>query len=92
MATTRDWSMPSRISQQQQPHQRHPLVFLSEEIETADLDIPNDNDKLLLPRSTRTLKRRSSLFEKSRDWVIILVDIRDFYSAYVVDQFRRHVV
>jgi hypothetical protein len=27
------------------------------------------NDKLLLPSSTRSLKRRISLFEKSRDWV-----------------------
>ena len=28
-----------------------------------------NNDKLLLPSSTRSLKRRITLFEKSRDWV-----------------------
>jgi hypothetical protein len=27
------------------------------------------NDKLLLPSSTRSLKRRITLFEKGRDWV-----------------------
>ncbi|CAF4684855.1 unnamed protein product, partial [Rotaria magnacalcarata] len=34
-----------------------------------------DNDKLLLPRSTRSLKRRSSLFEKSRDWARRLITL-----------------
>jgi hypothetical protein len=56
------------ISNRQQ--QQQPLLLVAEETEVVDIDHPNDNDKLLLPRSTRSLKRRSSLFEKSRDWVI----------------------
>jgi hypothetical protein len=50
-------------------HQQQPLVLVAEEAEILDMENPNDNDKLLLPRSTRSLKRRTSLFEKSRDWV-----------------------
>jgi hypothetical protein len=57
-------SMSTRFFQQQQ----QPLLFVAEE--TAETDHQNENDKLLLPRSTRSLKRRMSLLEKSRDWVI----------------------
>lgn len=53
----------------QQPQQ--PLLLVAEEAEILDIDNQNDNDNLLLPRSTRSLKRRTSLFEKSRDWVNI---------------------
>jgi hypothetical protein len=61
-------SMSTRFLQQ--PHQ--PLLLVAEEAEIFDIENQNDNDKLLLPRSTRSLKRRTSLFEKSRDWVIFL--------------------
>ncbi|CAF5117216.1 unnamed protein product, partial [Rotaria socialis] len=52
-----------------QQQQQHPLLLVAEEAEVFDIENQTDNDKLLLPRSTRSLKRRSSLFEKSRDWV-----------------------
>lgn len=57
----------SRLSQQQQ-HQRekHSLLLAHEEGKMVDF-----NDKLLLPSSTRSLKRRTSLLEKGRDWVKI---------------------
>jgi len=58
--------IPTRCLQQQQNR----LLLVAEEAETLDIDNQNDHDKLLLPRSTRSLKRRTSLFEKSRDWVI----------------------
>ncbi|CAF4058865.1 unnamed protein product [Rotaria sp. Silwood2] len=38
--------------------------------EAKNLDV---NDKLLLPNSTRSLKRRTSLLEKSRDWARRLI-------------------
>lgn len=55
-------------------HQQHPqqLLLVAEEAEVLDVDNQTDNDKLLLPRSTRSLKRRPSLFEKSRDWVRLI--------------------
>ena len=53
-------------------HQQQPLVLVAEEADILDIENQNDNDKLLLPRSTRSLKRRTSLFEKSRDWVNFL--------------------
>jgi hypothetical protein len=60
--------MSSRLLQQQQQ-----LFLVAEEGETLDIiENQNDNDKLLLPRSTRSLKRRTSLFSKSRDWVNFL--------------------
>ncbi|CAF2900879.1 unnamed protein product [Rotaria sp. Silwood2] len=59
--------------QQQQQQQQQPLLLVAEEAELLDIDNQNDSDKLLLPRSTRTLKRRSSLFEKSRDWARRLI-------------------
>ena len=58
-------SMPSRCLQQQSTQ----LLLVAEEAEILDVDHQNDNEKLLLPRSTRSLKRRMSLLEKSRDWV-----------------------
>lgn len=58
-------SIPTRYLPQQQQR----LLLVAEEAELIDNDHENDNDKLLLPRSTRSLKRRLSLFEKSRDWV-----------------------
>lgn len=58
---------------QQQPQQQQPLLLVAEEAEVLEIDNQNDNDKLLLPRSTRSLKRRLSLFEKSRDWVIFVL-------------------
>jgi hypothetical protein len=57
-------SMSTRFFQQQQ----QPLLFVAEE--PTETDHQNESDKLLLPRSTRSLKRRMSLLEKSRDWVI----------------------
>ncbi|CAM4787524.1 unnamed protein product [Rotaria magnacalcarata] len=39
------------------------LLLLNQEARKFDFD-----DKLLLPNSTRSLKRRTSLLEKSRDW------------------------
>ena len=67
-------SMCTRLStsSQQPPSQQlqqHPLLLVAEETEMFD----NDNDKLVLPRSTRLLKRRTSLFEKSRDWVSVVL-------------------
>ena len=64
--------MPPRSVQQQQQQQQLPpaqLLFVAEESEMLDAEHQNENDKLLLPRSTRSLKRRMSLLEKSRDWV-----------------------
>ncbi len=52
----------NRWSQQQQ--QKNSLLLVHEEAKML-----NFNDKLLLPSSTRSLKRRTSVFEKSRDWV-----------------------
>jgi hypothetical protein len=52
----------TRLSQQQQ--QQKSLLLVDEEAKMLDF-----NDKLLLPSSTRSLKRRTSLLEKSRDWV-----------------------
>lgn len=54
----------SRLRQQQQ---QNSLLLNNEEAKMF-----NFNDKLLLPSSTRSLKRRTSLLEKSRDWVIII--------------------
>lgn len=48
----------------------HPLVLLNEENEVSEIDRMNENAKLIFPRSSRSLKRRPSLLEKSRDWVI----------------------
>lgn len=56
----------SRLSQQQQ-REKHSLLLAHEEAKMVDF-----NDKLLLPSSTRSLKRRTSLLEKGRDWVKIL--------------------
>ncbi len=70
MTYSNNLSIPTRCLQQQQ--QQHRLLLVAEEAETLDIDNQNDHDKLLLPRSTRSLKRRASLFEKSRDWVIFL--------------------
>jgi hypothetical protein len=53
----------TRLSQQQQQQQKS-LLLVDEEAKMLDF-----NDKLLLPSSTRSLKRRTSLLEKSRDWV-----------------------
>ncbi|CAF4921043.1 unnamed protein product, partial [Rotaria socialis] len=44
-----------------QQQQQHPLLLVAEEAEVFDIENQTDNDKLLLPRSTRSLKRRSSL-------------------------------
>ncbi|CAF3400383.1 unnamed protein product [Rotaria sp. Silwood1] len=60
---------------QHQHQQQQPLLLVAEEAEILDIDNQNDNDKLLLPRSTRTLKRRTSLFEKSRDWARRLITL-----------------
>ncbi len=54
----------SRLSQQQK---QNSLLLNNEEAKMLDF-----NDKLLLPSSTRSLKRRTSLLEKSRDWVNII--------------------
>ncbi|CAF1987822.1 unnamed protein product [Rotaria magnacalcarata] len=62
----------TRTSQEQQ---QHPLLLVAEEVEVFDTQNQTDNDKLLLPRSTRSLKRRSSLFEKSRDWARRLITL-----------------
>ncbi|CAF0758575.1 unnamed protein product [Adineta ricciae] len=67
-------SMCTRLpisSQQPQQLQQHPLLLVAEEAEMFD----NDSDKLVLPRSTRLLKRRTSLFEKSRDWARRLITL-----------------
>ena len=74
MTHSHNMPLSSRSSHynQQQQQQHHPLLYVSEEVEIPDLDNLHDNDKLLLPRSTRVLKRRTSLFEKSRDWVMSL--------------------
>jgi hypothetical protein len=69
MTFSNNLPMSARFLQQQQ---QQPLLLVAEEAEILDIDNQNDNDKLLLPRSTRSLKRRTSLFEKSRDWVNIL--------------------
>lgn len=69
-------SMLSRSVQQHQ--QPTPLLFVAEESEVLNAEHQNDNEKLLLPRSTRTLKRRMSLLEKSRDWVI------DFHETRIL--------
>ncbi|UJR27376.1 hypothetical protein I4U23_008666 [Adineta vaga] len=61
----------SSSSQQKQQQQQHPLLLVAEEAELFDMD----NDKLVLPRSTRSLKRRISLFEKSRDWARRLITL-----------------
>ena len=58
-------NLPSMTTSRYLQQQQEPLLLVAEEAELVD----NDNDKLLLPRSTRSLKRRVSLFEKSRDWV-----------------------
>ncbi|CAF0780586.1 unnamed protein product [Adineta steineri] len=51
--------------QQQQQQQHQPsLVLVAEENEIFD----TDNNKLLLPCSTRSLRRRTSFFDKGRDW------------------------
>jgi len=71
MTYSNNLSIPTRCLQQQQQQQNR-LLLVAEEAETLDIDNQNDHDKLLLPRSTRSLKRRTSLFEKSRDWVIFL--------------------
>jgi hypothetical protein len=71
MTCSNNLPMSTRFLQQQQ-QQQQPLLLVAEEAEILDMDNQNDNDKLLLPRSTRSLKRRTSLFEKSRDWVILL--------------------
>jgi hypothetical protein len=52
----------SRLLQQQQ--EKNSLLLVNEEAKMFDF-----NDKLLLPSSTRSIKRRTSLLEKSRDWV-----------------------
>lgn len=57
--------------QQQQQHQKNSLLLTDEEA-----NMLNFNDKLLLPSSTRSLKRRTSLLEKSRDWVMTLLFLR----------------
>ena len=51
----------SRLSQQRE---MNPLLLVHEEASMGDF-----HDKLLLPSSTRSLKRRTSLLEKGRDWV-----------------------
>lgn len=57
------------LQQQQSPPPPQTLLLVNEEAELLNVDNAHDNDKLLLPSSTRSLKRRMSLFEKSRDWV-----------------------
>lgn len=59
MTYSSNLSIPNRFLQKQ-----NSLLLLDEEAKQSDL-----NDELLLPNSTRSLKRRSSLLEKSRDWV-----------------------
>lgn len=60
-------SMSTRCLQQQQ--QQHSMIVVNKESEVLETENQFDHDKLLLPRSTRSLKRRTSLLEKSRDWV-----------------------
>ena len=68
------------------PQQQHPLLLVAEEAEMFD----NDSDKLVLPRSTRLLKRRTSLFEKSRDWVsVVLSFVREYMFDGYMPQARR---
>ncbi len=66
MTHSNNLPMSTRFLQQQQQS----LLLVAEEAEILDIENQTDNDKLLLPRSTRSLKRRTRLFEKSRDWVI----------------------
>lgn len=63
---------PQHISQSSRSSQNltNRLVLVNEENETSPIERLNDHDKLILPCSTRALKRRPSLLEKSRDWVI----------------------
>lgn len=63
-----------------------PFVFLTDNIDVNQIDLLHENDKLLLPHSTRHLKRRTSIFEKSRDWVrtdecflLIIATHNDFF-------------
>lgn len=53
----------TQISNPMLPKQNS-LLLIDQEAKKLDHD-----DKLLLPNSTRSLKRRTSLLEKSRDWV-----------------------
>ncbi len=86
MAYPNNLSMCTRFLHQQQP----PLLLVAEEAEILGIDNQNDNDKLLLPRSTRSLKRRTSLFEKSRDWVS--VDLFIFFYRNIYEFFRHDVL
>ncbi len=80
MTHTNNLSMSTRFQQQQQ--QQQPLFFVAEE--PADIEHENENDKLLLPRSTRSLKRRMSLLEKSRDWVIDFFHKKIFHNHFIL--------
>ncbi|CAF0947231.1 unnamed protein product [Rotaria sordida] len=72
MTYSNNLPISTRFLQQQQ---QQPLLLVTEEAEILDIDNQNDNDKLLLPRSTRSLKRRTTLFEKSRDWARRLITL-----------------
>ena len=79
-----------RRTQFSQQQQQQSLLFVGEEAEILDYNNQNDNDKLLLPRSTRSLKRRTSLLEKSRDWVIYFKKFCLLFNIiYMYSQARR---
>ncbi|CAF1013766.1 unnamed protein product [Adineta ricciae] len=70
MIYSNNFSIPTRLSQQQQQQQQDPLLLSDKEAKIFD-----SNDKLLLPSSTRSVKRRISLLEKSRDWARRLITL-----------------
>ncbi|CAF1341572.1 unnamed protein product [Adineta steineri] len=64
MIYTNNFPISTRLSQ--------PTSMLLTDKEAKTLDF---NDKLLLPSSTRSIKRRISLLEKSRDWARRLITL-----------------
>ncbi len=56
------------LQQQQQQQEKNSSLLVNQEAKMFDV-----NDKLLLPSSTRSIKRRTSLLEKSRDWVKMMI-------------------
>ncbi|CAF1115396.1 unnamed protein product [Rotaria sordida] len=63
MISSNNLTISNRLLQKQ-----NSLLLFNEEAKNLDI-----NDKLLLPNSTRSLKRRTSLLEKSRDWARRLI-------------------
>jgi hypothetical protein len=63
------------LQQQQQQQEKNSSLLVNQEAKMFDV-----NDKLLLPSSTRSIKRRTSLLEKSRDWVKMMIAFFVIYN------------